>query len=520
MVTSSGYYCLGNDRYYRLIDGSSVFAKTCAYGCNTATNDCNTIPTTTTTIRSGYGGFCTKDAECTSGLRCEIVDREGGNCVYKSVTTTTMAKGTWGSTCTSDSQCASGLICDEDELICIVGTRSTTTTTMPAADQPPKATIVAPSTADAGKTFTLIGIGTDDKDVFRIEAYYQGSWKTYTCDGTQTSCSTSWSITESTAGTYTYYVYAYDNTGKMATTSKTITVTTPTTPATCTAGYYCSGNERRYRYADCSTIKWQSCSYGCEANACKPYAAATTTTITKGSFGDYCTSDSQCSADLYCQLVDREGGNCVYRVTTTTIKPLTTTTIPKGGLGDACYTDSQCATNYCDLRDGECDFRIPTTTTIPAGSTTSIPAGEPRTLIEGSLAAPTAAKSEGFSLNIEDYNAMKCFYTIVNTAKGTVALNKERTCNSPLAITSSDCPSASKCTVIAKSQSTAGKESVPATMLVNVVAKGSETMTGITTTTTTPTGGAIITLSVGQLFEFEGTPIKITEIMPTRMPWI
>ncbi|MBI4019090.1 MAG: hypothetical protein HY364_02455, partial [Candidatus Aenigmarchaeota archaeon] len=30
MVTSSGYYCLGNDRYYRLIDGSSVFAKTCA----------------------------------------------------------------------------------------------------------------------------------------------------------------------------------------------------------------------------------------------------------------------------------------------------------------------------------------------------------------------------------------------------------------------------------------------------------------------------------------------------------
>ncbi|MBI4019674.1 MAG: hypothetical protein HY364_05515 [Candidatus Aenigmarchaeota archaeon] len=233
--------------------------------------------TTTTTISGGWGTFCTSDAQCTSGLRCEIVDREGGNCVYKTITTTTITKGTWGSTCTSDSQCTSGLICDEDELICIVGTRSTTTTIASATNQPPKATIVAPSTAEAGKPFTLVGIGTDDKDVAKIEISGRLA-ESYLCEGTQTSCSTSWHVTETAPGAYNYYVYVHDDTGKVTGTSKTITVTTATTPATCTAGYYCSGSERRYRYADCSTIKWQSCSYGCEANACKPYTTATTTT--------------------------------------------------------------------------------------------------------------------------------------------------------------------------------------------------------------------------------------------------
>src|SRR3989344_4006871 len=284
MVTSSGYYCSGNDRYYRLIDGSSVFAKTCAYGCNTATNDCNTIPTTTTTIRSGYGGFCTSDAQCGSGLRCEIVDREGGNCVYKSVTTTTTPKVPWGGTCYIDSQCATGLICDDDELVCIAGTRSTTTTTVASTvDQPPKATIVAPSTAEAGKPFTFIGIGTDDKDVAKLELSGPLA-KTYACEGTQTSCSTSWTIPQPSTGTYIYYLYVHDSAGRVMGASKTVTVTAASTPATCSAGYYCEGNKLLYRFADCRNIDWQTCSYGCEGNACKAYSlSATTTTVPKSS---------------------------------------------------------------------------------------------------------------------------------------------------------------------------------------------------------------------------------------------
>src|SRR3989344_2828402 len=267
MVTSSGYYCSGNDRYYRLIDGSSVFAKTCAYGCNTATNDCNTIPTTTTTIRSGYGGFCTSDAQCGSGLRCEIVDREGGNCVYKSVTTTTTPKVPWGGTCYIDSQCATGLICDDDELVCIAGTRSTTTTTVASTvDQPPKATIVAPSTAEAGKPFTFIGIGTDDKDVAKLELSGPLA-KTYACEGTQTSCSNAWAITETSPGTYTYYVYAYDSIGQMATTSKTVTV-----------------------------------------------AGSTTIASPKGNLGDACYADAQCASG-YCDL---DKGECAFKPATTT----------------------------------------------------------------------------------------------------------------------------------------------------------------------------------------------------------
>ncbi|MBS3054710.1 MAG: right-handed parallel beta-helix repeat-containing protein [Candidatus Aenigmarchaeota archaeon] len=404
-------------------------------------------------------------------------------------------------------------------------------------DQPPKATIVAPSTAEAGKPFTFIGIGTDDKDIFRIEAYYQGSWKAYTCDGTQASCSTSWSITESNAGTYTYYVYVYDNAGKMATTSKTITIT----------------------------------------------AVTTTTTIPKGSFGDFCTSDSQCLTGK-CAIVDKDGGNCVYTTTTTiaaadkaptasivstssaitgspimligigtddkdvyrieayyqgswktyncegvktscsntwaitetspgtytyyvyaydsigqmatasktvTVTGSTTIASPKGNLGDACYADAQCASGYCDLDKGECAFKPATTTTISRGvaTTTTIAAGgEPRTLIEGALSAPTVTKTEGFSLNIQDYNAVKCFYTIVSSTKGTTALNKERACNA-LSTSREECPAGSKCTVIAKSRDGTGKESVPATMLVNVISSSVSTTTTLppTTDTTKPT---------------------------------
>src|SRR3989344_3062578 len=235
-------------------------------------------PATTTTIATGgWGAFCTSGAQGGSGLRCEIVGREGGNCVYKSVTTTTTPKGPRGGRCSLDSQCATGLICDDDELVCIAGTRSTTTTTVASTvDQPPKATIVAPSTAEACKPFTFIGIGTDDKDVAKLELSGPLA-KTYACEGTQTSCSNAWAITETATGTYTYYLYVHDNTGKVTPASKTITFTAPITPTTCTAGYYCDIDELRYRYTDCRTTKWQSCSYGCSNGACNAYGATTTT---------------------------------------------------------------------------------------------------------------------------------------------------------------------------------------------------------------------------------------------------
>ncbi|HLD83593.1 MAG TPA: hypothetical protein VI979_01935 [archaeon] len=155
-------------------------------------------------------------------------------------------------------------------------TTGSTTTITSAADQPPKATIVAPSTAEAGKPFTLIGIGTDDKDVAKLELSGPLA-KTYACEGTQTSCSNAWAITETATGTYTYYLYVHDNTGKVTPASKTITFTAPITPTTCTAGYYCDIDELRYRYTDCRTTKWQSCSYGCSNGACNAYGATTTT---------------------------------------------------------------------------------------------------------------------------------------------------------------------------------------------------------------------------------------------------
>src|SRR3989344_501726 len=315
-----------------------------------------TVPkgsTTTTVPKGGFGDFCTSDSQCLTG-KCAIVDKEGGNCVY------------------------------------------TTTTTIAAADKAPTASIVSTSSATTGSPITLIGIGTDDKDVYRIEAYYQGSWKTYNCEGVKTSCSNTWAITETSPGTYTYYVYAYDSIGQMATASKTVTVTGSTTIAS-----------------------------------------------------------------------------------------------PKGNLGDACYADAQCASGYCDLDKGECAFKPATTTTISRGvaTTTTIAAGgEPRTLIEGALSAPTVTKTEGFSLNIQDYNAVKCFYTIVSSTKGTTALNKERACNA-LSTSREECPAGSKCTVIAKSRDGTGKESVPATMLVNVISSSVSTTTPLppATDTTKPT---------------------------------
>src|SRR3989344_3020182 len=312
------------------------------------------VTTTTTTVpKGGFGDFCTSDSQCLTG-KCAIVDKDGGNCVY------------------------------------------TTTTTIAAADKAPTASIVSTSSAITGSPIMLIGIGTDDKDVYRIEAYYQGSWKTYNCEGVKTSCSNTWAITETSPGTYTYYVYAYDSIGQMATASKTVTVTGSTTIAS-----------------------------------------------------------------------------------------------PKGNLGDACYADAQCASGYCDLDKGECAFKPATTTTISRGvaTTTTIAAGgEPRTLIEGALSAPTVTKTEGFSLNIQDYNAVKCFYTIVSSTKGTTALNKERACNA-LSTSREECPAGSKCTVIAKSRDGTGKESVPATMLVNVISSSVSTTTTLppTTDTTKPT---------------------------------
>src|SRR3989338_5866564 len=338
------------------------------------------VTTTTTTVpKGGFGDFCTSDSQCLTG-KCAIVDKDGGNCVY------------------------------------------TTTTTIAAADKVPTASIVSTSSATTGSPITLIGIGTDDKDVYRIEAYYQESWKTYSCEGVQTSCSNAWAITETSPGTYTYYVYAYDSIGQMATTSKTVTVTGSTTIAS-----------------------------------------------------------------------------------------------PKGNLGDACYADAQCASGYCDLDKGECAFKPATTTTIyrSVATTTTIAAGgEPRTLIEGALSAPTATKTEGFSLNIQDYNAVKCFYTIVNSAKGTTALNKERPCNA-LSTSREECPAGSKCTIIAKSRDITGKESVPATMLVNVVA--SAFPSAMTTTTTIGKSGGSSLINIAP--SVKAVPnIKDVDITPATGP--
>ncbi|MBI4019547.1 MAG: hypothetical protein HY364_04815, partial [Candidatus Aenigmarchaeota archaeon] len=134
-------------------------------------------------------------------------------------------------------------------------------------DDPPTAFITVPSTATAGQSITLYGSGTDETDINRITAYYQGAYRSQDCTGTQTTCSKSWSITESSAGTYTYYIYVYDNAGHesspasatvtwsapAATTTTTTTSSTTTTlpGATCTEGLVCISGDAYYQYSDC-----------------------------------------------------------------------------------------------------------------------------------------------------------------------------------------------------------------------------------------------------------------------------
>src|SRR3989344_1985616 len=443
-----------------------------------------TVPkgsTTTTVPKGGFGDFCTSDSQCLTG-KCAIVDKEGGNCVY------------------------------------------TTTTTIAAADKAPTASIVSTSSATTASPITLIGIGTDDKDVYRIEAYYQGSWKTYNCEGVKTSCSNAWAITETSPGTYTYYVYVTDSAGQVATTSTTVTIsgssTTTTLPPTTdtskptifitpSATEPKTGESVRIAVVSSdaggiNTIEfydtdkasgWQSYSCGgtisCGTSwtvtrdtagtstywarvfdkagnsntdyVTVKFAAVTTgstTTITSAAdqppkativapstaeagkpftligigtddkdvaklelsgplAKTYACEGTQTSCSNAWAITETSPGTYTYYVyaydsigqmattsKTVTVAGSTTIASPKGNLGDACYADAQCASGYCDLDKGECAFKPATTTTIyrSVATTTTIAAGgEPRTLIEGALSAPTATKTEGFSLNIQDY---------------------------------------------------------------------------------------------------------------------
>jgi len=74
------------------------------------------------------------------------------------------------------------------------------------------------TTLQIGETFTLSVAGNDDHDVYYL-TYNKGSntWNEgnkQQCVGSQTSCTKTWDISESTAGTYTYYAWVQDSDGR------------------------------------------------------------------------------------------------------------------------------------------------------------------------------------------------------------------------------------------------------------------------------------------------------------------
>ncbi|MBU3964242.1 hypothetical protein KJ562_00690 [Patescibacteria group bacterium] len=109
----------------------------------------------------------------------------------------------------------------------------------------------ATSVAERG-FFTLKVIAQDDQGVDKIKIYYKDSWHTFDCVG-QTSCTKSYELYESTAGTYTYYakVYGYDLNNNSENTdtapSQVVVSVTALNMATCTdsdggANYFVKGS--------------------------------------------------------------------------------------------------------------------------------------------------------------------------------------------------------------------------------------------------------------------------------------
>ncbi len=124
-------------------------------------------------------------------------------------------------------------------------------TTLIADTTPPTGTLsVSPTTVTTGQIINITVTGSDNKDVEWLYAYYGGSWHSYQCTGVQTSCTYTFTTSESSPGSYTYTGLVYDAAGNNAYTSPstvTVTVISPsptlsTDPASSITGTFASLN--------------------------------------------------------------------------------------------------------------------------------------------------------------------------------------------------------------------------------------------------------------------------------------
>lgn len=180
--------------------------------------------------------FC--NSQCTSGTCCD-------GCRYRptsyACSSWTEYACPWGTACGNDvgsrtntqycsgsgTSCSGSISygswstydnCDSMET-CAAGDSSCNTTASCDTTAPSGTLTVSPNPAQVGQTITITITATDNYDVNQIQAYYQGSWHTQWCDGIQTSCTRTWTLTESTTGTYTYKGFVYDSNSNGAWTS-------------------------------------------------------------------------------------------------------------------------------------------------------------------------------------------------------------------------------------------------------------------------------------------------------------
>ncbi|MEA3255224.1 MAG: M64 family metallopeptidase [Candidatus Altiarchaeota archaeon] len=195
-----------------------------------------------------------------------------------------------------------------------------------AADNIPYGSfIVSPSAPVVGETISITVTGNDDVDVKDIAAGYDGTWHFHDCLGTQTSCTHTWTITESSAGTYQYCGYVRDNAdqGNYASPGcidvQVSGTTTTTTADSC---------DQKCREEHTAVEAHGTCTYSQPGDFCiDAYTAGCYWTTESGTS---CTKNCYCYFEQHCDAGGKicEGGACV--VTTTTIAPYCTDTDASG----------------------------------------------------------------------------------------------------------------------------------------------------------------------------------------------
>ena len=255
-----GYVCSGTGLYYRNADCSMSLRNTCLFGCNSATIACNSAPdsttTTTTTVRATTTSSTTTTTAAPGTTTTSIV-ASAPSCwkctesYYSAWISDGYCDPLCGETDMSSSACYTLACVPAPATTTTSTTTSSTTTTVPISatttttvkppattttttlpDNKPSVSITAsPNPAKTGQAITITVSGTDDNDISRVDALFGESWQTQECGGIQTACVKTWTTTESSAGTRTYWAGATDSKGQGANmASASITVTQSLVP--------------------------------------------------------------------------------------------------------------------------------------------------------------------------------------------------------------------------------------------------------------------------------------------------